>query len=317
MAEVYVVAARSGQPCGQAGAGAGAEALAATLTAAGLSPRALDALFVASAGAPTPEGLAPQVGLLAGAPVGLRAVGLSGCGLEALQAAAQAIASGYAEVSVAVGIQLSPATGGSPLLPLESPLDWRLAPADAEEGEARAAQRLGVGPEALLPLRERLARRSPGGGLPERAADRAGASAALLLSAEALAAHRLQPLARVVSLGARAADPALWPSAAAAAAQDALGRLGFTAADIAAWALDERSVLGLAAAIAALEVPPHRVNRALDTLRAGHMGAAEGPRRLGGLIDELGQLDARFGALALASPTGQGRALVLDREFYL
>lgn len=315
MAEVYVVATACAPPCAQAGAPEGAAALLAALEAGGLPIGALDALFLSAAGDRLGEGLAPEVGLLAGAPVGLAAQGGAGCGLVALQAAAQSIASGYAEISAAVGIQLMPADGGSPLLPLCAPLDWRLAPAGVAEAEAREAERLGL-PEGALPaLRAQLARR--GAPPPERAADRAGASAALFASAAAVAAHRLRPLARVVSLGASGADPALWPSAAAAAAHEALRRLGFATADIAAWALDERSLLGLAVAAAALDLPHHRVNLDLDTLGPGHQGAAEGPRRLGGLVAALAERGARFGALALASPSGQGRALILDREFYL
>ena len=317
MPEVYVVAARSYAPADQAGAPEAAAVVTAALAAAGLKVAVVDALIVSAAGAPLPEGLAAQVGWLAGAPVGLSARGLTGCGMEAIFAATQAIASGYAEIIVAVGIQLKPADDTSPLLPLTPPLDWRLAPAGVAEAEAREAQRVGVDDAQRAALHERLSARGDGGPAPARATPVAGASAIVLMSRAALTQAGLTPRARVVSLGERGADPALWPSAAPAAARQALLRLGFEAGDIGAWGLDERSVEGLAAAAAALELPPHRVNVALDTLRAGHMGAAEAPRRLDGLLDEMNVIDARFGALALSWPTSQGRALVLDREFYL
>jgi acetyl-CoA acetyltransferase len=334
MREIYLVAMSLVEGTPEGPEAAAVAALRAALASAGVKPGALDELRLGAAGPALPPGVDKRVALAAGLPPRLPTTRCPPGGAEALFSLCEAISGGWCGLGLAIGLQAGAAPEAAALGlpdparpaadPLSDDLAWRLAPTDLaaaaallaahapldEAGAAAWAHAL-LGPDADPAT------------LPQAAPIAAGASACLLASAEALAEHKLQPIARIVSLGLTGADPALWPMAAAAAAEQALHRLGFAPSDLRAAALDAAALPALVAVAERLQLPPHRAAAGAGALgpRPGgprsHLGAADPLARLRPLIDALEAVDGRFGLLAAASGAGVGRAFVLDREFYV
>ena len=269
---------------------------------------------------------AREVGLIAGLPVSVPAWGLSGGGLQALAAAAHAVAGGF-DRQVLVTAVSAPA---APAPPPSPHLEWAFERADDALGGDRLRDRHGMTDPVLAAwVAQRVERRDAapprprlqGGGdtaaEPGVRAARVEAAAALrLVDSATAAASPFSPRARVVAVcgaGVDPADPLRAPQAAAAAA---LERAGLSADRIDAWAVAASHAAVAFDLTAALGLDPERLDPEGGALARGYAGAATGLVELVDLLDHLDDIEGRFGLVVETAQDGIATAAILDREVW-
>jgi acetyl-CoA acetyltransferase family protein len=140
-----------------------------------------------------------------------------------------------------------------------------------------------------------------------------GAAAVLLASAAGLARLGAAPLARIVSSGATALEPALFGLGPVEASRQALTRAGRSFADVDVVELNEAfAAQALACLDEIKELDEEQVNPNGGAIALGHPLGATGARLVGTLARAL---HARGGGIGLATAcigVGQGLALVLE-----
>jgi acetyl-CoA C-acetyltransferase len=138
-------------------------------------------------------------------------------------------------------------------------------------------------------------------------------AAVLVLASEDWAAERgLQPLAKVISEGHVGDD---WPylvRTPAAAARQALERVGMTPADVDIYEVNEAFCSVVLNTIELLGVDPDRVNPQGGAVAYGHPIGASGGRLLGTLVAQLRRRGGGIGVAAICSGAAQGDAMVLE-----
>jgi 3-oxoadipyl-CoA thiolase len=141
-----------------------------------------------------------------------------------------------------------------------------------------------------------------------------GAAAVLVCSESALKAHRLTPLARVVSSGVVGVDPRFMGIGPIGASHKAVARAGLTVADIDLWEINEAFAAQALACQRELGVPAERLNVNGGAIALGHPLGASGARLIATLLPELHRRQARYGVVTMCIGVGQGIACVLQRE---
>ncbi|MFI5050729.1 MAG: acetyl-CoA C-acyltransferase [Gaiellales bacterium] len=138
-------------------------------------------------------------------------------------------------------------------------------------------------------------------------------AAVLVLASEDWAVERgLQPLAKVISEGHVGDD---WPylvRTPAAAARQALERVGMTPADVDIYEVNEAFCSVVLNTIELLGVDPDRVNPQGGAVAYGHPIGASGGRLLGTLVAQLRRRGGGIGVAAICSGAAQGDAMVLE-----
>lgn len=138
-------------------------------------------------------------------------------------------------------------------------------------------------------------------------------AAALVLAPEAQARARGRaPLARIVSFGQHAQDPAWFTTAPVAAARVALDRAGWRAPDVDLWEVNEAFAVVPMAFARDLSVPPERMNVRGGSIALGHPIGASGARIVVTLLHAMRERGARRGVAAICLGGGEGMAVCLE-----
>jgi acetyl-CoA acyltransferase len=140
-----------------------------------------------------------------------------------------------------------------------------------------------------------------------------GASAVLLASGEAVKAHGLEPLARVVSNATAGVHPNTMGEGPIPAGQKALARAAIKSSDLDLVELNEAFASQSLACIRGLGLDPARVNVNGGAIALGHPIGSSGARILGTLVWAMKARGAKRGMAALCIGVGQGIAMVVER----
>jgi 3-oxoadipyl-CoA thiolase len=141
-----------------------------------------------------------------------------------------------------------------------------------------------------------------------------GASAVLVASEEAVKAHGLRPLARVVAHATAGVHPSTMGEGPIPAGKKALARAGWKPADLDLVELNEAFAAQSIACIRGLELDPARVNVRGGAIALGHPIGSSGARILGTLVWAMTAGGARRGMAALCIGVGQGIAMLVERS---
>ncbi len=139
-----------------------------------------------------------------------------------------------------------------------------------------------------------------------------GAAAVLIATPQAAQAHRLKPMARVVSMAVAGVDPRLMGLGPVPATRHALARAGLTIADLDLVELNEAFASQSIACIEHLGLDPARVNVNGGAIALGHPLGASGARILTTLAHELRRRGGRYGLATLCIGVGQGIATIIE-----
>jgi len=139
-----------------------------------------------------------------------------------------------------------------------------------------------------------------------------GASALILASEEAVKAHNLKPLARVVSYADAAREPEWFTIAPADALPIALKKAGLTADQIDLYEINE--AFGLVAMVNAqlLGIPIEKVNVNGGAVALGHPLGSSGARILVTLLYALKERNLKYGAVGICNGGGGGSAMIIE-----
>ncbi|HEY1696554.1 MAG TPA: acetyl-CoA C-acyltransferase [Polyangiaceae bacterium] len=140
-----------------------------------------------------------------------------------------------------------------------------------------------------------------------------GASGVLVASGEAVKAHGLEPLARVVASATAAVHPNLMGEGPIPAGKKALARAGWTVKDLELVELNEAFAAQSIACLRGLELDPATVNVSGGAIALGHPIGSSGARVLGTLLWGMKARGAKRGMAALCIGVGQGIAMLVER----
>ncbi len=139
-----------------------------------------------------------------------------------------------------------------------------------------------------------------------------GAAAVVVASDGWASANGHQPLARVLAYGTVADDFAYLARTPAKAAQQALEKIGKSAAEIDLWEINEAFASVALNSVRMLGVDEDRVNVNGGAIALGHPIGASGSRIVGALVHELRRRGGGLGCAAICSGGGQGDAIVIE-----
>ena len=140
-----------------------------------------------------------------------------------------------------------------------------------------------------------------------------GASAVLIMDAEAARERGLRPLARIVGSAVAGVSPEVMGLGPVPAIQKVLDRTGLSIDDIDLVELNEAFASQAVACVRALGIDPARVNVNGGAIALGHPLGASGARIMTTLVHEMVRRQARYGLAAMCIGVGQGIATVVER----
>ena len=140
-----------------------------------------------------------------------------------------------------------------------------------------------------------------------------GAAAVMVMTAAKAAALGLKPLARIASYASAGLDPAIMGMGPVPAAQKALARAGWKAADLDLLEINEAFAAQACAVHAEMGWDTSKVNVNGGAIAIGHPIGASGCRILVTLLHEMIKRDARKGIASLCIGGGMGVALTVER----
>ncbi len=140
-----------------------------------------------------------------------------------------------------------------------------------------------------------------------------GASASLVMSADAAKRLGKTPLARIVATAVAGVAPNVMGIGPVPATRKVLERAGLTIDDIDLIELNEAFAAQAIACIRQLGADPERVNVNGGAIALGHPLGASGARIIATLAHELRRRHKRFGLATMCIGVGQGIATVLER----
>lgn len=138
-----------------------------------------------------------------------------------------------------------------------------------------------------------------------------GAAMLTIASEEYVGAHRLSPLAEIVSYATLGVDPAFMGIGPAAAVPQVLKRAGLKIQDIDLFELNEAFAAQSLAVVRDLGVDTERVNISGGAIALGHPIGASGARVVVTLAHALRRQKKEFGVASLCIGGGMGIALVI------
>jgi acetyl-CoA C-acetyltransferase len=140
-----------------------------------------------------------------------------------------------------------------------------------------------------------------------------GAAAVVLASERAVKERGLKPIARLVSWGGHAQEPAWFTTAPVGASRRALERAGFNPGDIDYWEVNEAFAVVAMAARKEFEIPDERLNIHGSGCSIGHPIGASGARITVTLLHILEEKKAKRGLATLCIGGGEGLATIWER----
>jgi 3-oxoadipyl-CoA thiolase len=140
-----------------------------------------------------------------------------------------------------------------------------------------------------------------------------GAAALLLATDAGLEAHKLEPMARIVSSAAAGVHPDVMGIGPVPASEKALERAGITASDLDLIEINEAFAAQAVACVRLLELDPEKVNVNGGAIALGHPLGASGARILTTLAHELRRRGGRYGLATMCIGVGQGISAVIER----
>jgi acetyl-CoA C-acetyltransferase len=141
-----------------------------------------------------------------------------------------------------------------------------------------------------------------------------GAAALVLMRAEALAAHKVEPLARIVSWATSGVDPAIMGIGPVTATRLALARAKWKIEDVDLIEANEAFAAQSCAVGRLLKWDPARVNVNGGAIALGHPIGASGARLLVTLLHEMQRRNVRRGLATLCIGGGMGIAMCVERD---
>ncbi len=139
-----------------------------------------------------------------------------------------------------------------------------------------------------------------------------GAAMLIIMSGEKAAELGIKPLARILSYGNAALDPAIMGYGPVPATQAALKMAGLTIADMDLIEANEAFAAQSLAVVRDLKLDPLKVNVNGGAIALGHPIGASGARILTTLIYEMKRRNADKGLATLCIGGGQGTALIIE-----
>jgi acetyl-CoA C-acetyltransferase len=140
-----------------------------------------------------------------------------------------------------------------------------------------------------------------------------GASALVLASEKAVAAHKLEPLGRIVGYGGAAQAPEWFTTAPAAAIKNTTQKLGLTTDQIDLYEINEAFAVVAMAVTKLCDLDPQKVNVRGGAVALGHPIGASGARILTTLLYAMKDRGAKRGLATLCIGGGEALALVVER----
>ena len=140
-----------------------------------------------------------------------------------------------------------------------------------------------------------------------------GASAVLIMDAEAARERGLRPLARVVASAVAGVSPDVMGLGPVPAIRKVLDRAGLSIDDIDLVELNEAFASQAVACVRALGIDAARVNVNGGAIALGHPLGASGARIMTTLVHEMVRRQARYGLAAMCIGVGQGIATIVER----
>lgn len=135
----------------------------------------------------------------------------------------------------------------------------------------------------------------------------------LIASEAAVAAHNLEPRARIHHLSARGADPIFMLSAPIPATRYALERTGLSIDDIDVVEINEAFAPVVLAWIKEIGADPARVNVNGGAIALGHLPGATGTRLFATMLHELERTGGRYGLQTICEGGGTASVTIVER----
>lgn len=139
-----------------------------------------------------------------------------------------------------------------------------------------------------------------------------GAAALLLANQSTVDAHRLSPLARIVSWASAAQAPEWFTTAPVQASKKALSKAGLSAADIGLWEINEAFSCVTMSCAQLLGIDLERVNVHGGAVALGHPIGASGARILTTLLHAMVARGEKHGLATLCIGGGEAVAMVVE-----
>jgi len=139
-----------------------------------------------------------------------------------------------------------------------------------------------------------------------------GASALVLASGEAVAAHQLTPMAKIVGHSTNSRDPSEFTIAPIGAIEKLLERIGWKADEVDLFEINEAFAMVTMAAIRDLGLDPASVNIHGGACAQGHPIGSTGSRLIVTLMHALRQRGLKRGVAALCIGGGEATAVAIE-----
>lgn len=140
-----------------------------------------------------------------------------------------------------------------------------------------------------------------------------GAAAMLLSSEEAVKKYKLNPLAKIVSMGVAGVDPSIMGIGPVPAIQKALQRAGLNISDIDLIELNEAFASQSIACIKELALDADKVNVNGGAIAIGHPLGCSGVRISTTLLHEMKRRNIKYGLATMCVGVGQGAAVIFEK----
>jgi acetyl-CoA acetyltransferase family protein len=140
-----------------------------------------------------------------------------------------------------------------------------------------------------------------------------GAAAIVVASEDAVRQHGLKPRARIVAAGSAGVPPHLMGLGPVPATEKALGRAGWSTADLDAVEINEAFAPQVLACVGRLGLDLETVNADGGAIALGHPLGCSGARLTVTLLGRMEREDARRGLASLCVGVGQGLAMLVER----
>jgi acetyl-CoA C-acetyltransferase len=140
-----------------------------------------------------------------------------------------------------------------------------------------------------------------------------GASAALIVSEQALKDHGLTPRARIHHISVTAGDPVIMLEEPLFATERALKKAGMTIGDIDAYEVNEAFASVPLAWIKYLGASPDRINQHGGAIALGHPLGASGTKLMATLLGVLDATKGKYGLQTMCEGGGQANVTIIER----